>query len=67
MKLTPCLIVLLLAAAPRALAKDVTIFARDLSARSSNIAPEYAQYGKHRDHPDHPDFRPLPKIGAVGQ
>ena len=45
MRSTALLIVMLSAAAPRALAKDAAILARDLSARSSNIAPEYAQFG----------------------
>jgi len=40
-----CLLLLLVSAAPPALAEDLVIPARKLAARSQNVAPEYPQFG----------------------
>ncbi len=45
MKPVPCLLLLLVSAATAAAAEQVVIPARQLSARSGNVAPQYAQFG----------------------
>ena len=40
-----CLAVLVILSAPPVWADEVAVLARDLSARSDNVAPEYPQFG----------------------